>query len=188
MPRAALICPNDQLNQELEIALPKVPELELVRVLTAYPTPEELLRTIRVRKMDLLLLSVDELARAEILVKCIDEMLPGFPVITISSRYGVEVLRDLMHLGIREHLTSPIQVSDLIGAVASAARRLNSHPLPGPHPADIYTFLPAKAGVGSSTIAMSTSCALADDFAVKVLLLDADLARRTGLTLRGTPA
>jgi hypothetical protein len=96
----------------------------------------------------------------------------GFPVITISSRDGVEVLHRLMHLGIREHLTSPIQASTLAKAVVAAAGRLKAHPVSAPSPADLFTFLPAKPGVGTSTIAMSTSCALAEELDVKTLLLE----------------
>ena len=179
MLRAALICPDEQLNQELAVVVPKVADLGIVRELTAYPSPEELLRVIRVRKVDLLLLCVDDFAQSEILAKCIDDLMPGFPVITVSSRDGVEVLHKLMHLGIREHLTSPIQESTLADAVEAVRQRLRTHPVSASTLADLYTFLPAKPGVGTSTIAVSTSCALAEDLGVKTLLLDGDLAAGT---------
>jgi pilus assembly protein CpaE len=179
MLRSALICPDDQLNRELAAAVPKVPDLGIVRALTTYPSPEELLRTIRVRKVNLLLLCVDDLVHSEMLAKCIDDLMPGFPVITVSSREGVEVLHKLMHLGIREHLTSPIEGSKLANAVEAVRQRLRTHPVSVPNPADLYTFLPAKPGVGTSTIAVSTSCALAEDLGVKTLLLDGDLAAGT---------
>jgi Flp pilus assembly CpaE family ATPase len=41
---------------------------------------------------------------------------------------------------------------------------------------DLYTFLPAKPGVGTSTIALSTSCALAEEMNAHTLLMDCDLA------------
>jgi pilus assembly protein CpaE len=44
---------------------------------------------------------------------------------------------------------------------------------------DLYTFLPAKPGVGCSTITMSTSCALAEEIGARTLLLDCDLAAGT---------
>ena len=103
MLRAALICPDDRLNHELEIALPTVADLEIVRVLTRYPSPDELLRTIRVRKVDAVLLNVDESERAAALAKFLDDTMPGFPVITLSIRHGEEILEKLMHLGVREH-------------------------------------------------------------------------------------
>ena len=179
MLNAALICPDDELNQELAVAAPKVADLGIVRALTTYPSPEELLRLIRVRKVDLLLLCVDDFAHSEMLAKCIDDLMPGFPIITISRREGVEVLRKVMHLGIREHLTSPIQESTLADAVEAVRQRLRTHPVSAPSLADLYTFLPAKPGVGTSTIAVSTSCALAEDLGVKTLLLDCDLAAGT---------
>ena len=179
MLRAALICPDDRLNHELEIALPTVADLEIVRVLTRYPSPDELLRTIRVRKVDAVLLNVDESERAEALAKFLDDTMPGFPVITLSIRHGEEILERLMHLGVREHLTSPIAASKLAEAVASAGRRLITHPVYPPAPGDLFTFLSAKPGVGASTLALSTSCALAEELNVRTLLLDADLATGT---------
>jgi pilus assembly protein CpaE len=179
MRRAVLICPDDQLNRELAAAVPKVTDLGIARALTTYPSPEDLLRIIRVRKVNLLLLCVDDFVHSEILAKCIDDLMPGFPIITVSIREGVEVLHKLMHLGIREHLTSPIQESTLADAVEAVRQRLRSHPVSAPNPADLYTFLPAKPGVGTSTIAVSTSCALAEDLGVKTLLLDGDLAAGT---------
>jgi pilus assembly protein CpaE len=175
MLRAVLICPDDQLSQELAVAVPNVIDLGIVRALTAYPSPEELLRLIRVRKVDLLLLCVDDFAQSEMLAKSIDDLMPGFPIVTVSSREGVEVLHKLMHLGIREHLTSPIQESTLANAVEAVKERLKIHPVSAPSLADLYTFLPAKPGVGTSTIAVSISCALAEDLGVKTLLLDSDL-------------
>ena len=50
-----------------------------------------------------------------------------------------------------------------------------SIPTPVVRLGDIYAFFPAKPGVGSSTISVSTSCALADELHVRTLLLDCDL-------------
>jgi pilus assembly protein CpaE len=177
--RCALICPSDRLNGELEIAVPKVGNLEIVRVLTEYPSPEELLRTIRVRKVGLLLLCVDDLEHAKTLAKCVDDLMPGFPIITLSSTEDVNVLHKLMDLGIRRHLASPIGPANLAEAAEAVRQRLITHPVSAPKPADLYAFMPAKPGVGTSTIALSTSCALAEDLQVKTLLLDGDLAAGT---------
>ena len=179
MLRAAVICADEQVCRDLSAIVPKVAGLEVARAITKYPTPEELLRTIRVRRLDLVLLCVDDFTHAELLVKTIDNVMPGFPVITLSKGNGIELFQKLMHLGIREHLTSPIQASSLLDAVAAVNQRLKSRPTPAPNLGDLYTFLPAKPGVGASTIAMSTSCALADDLAVKTLLMDCDLAAGT---------
>jgi pilus assembly protein CpaE len=44
-----------------------------------------------------------------------------------------------------------------------------------PRLGDLYAFFPAKPGVGASTLAVSTSCALADELHVGTLLMDCDL-------------
>jgi Flp pilus assembly CpaE family ATPase len=83
-----------------------------------------------------------------------------------------------MHLGIREYLTSPIAHDKLAEIVDSIQRFLKKHPVQVSGLGDLYTFLPGKPGVGCSTIAASTSCALAD-LGARTLLLDCDLAAGT---------
>jgi len=179
MLRGVLICPNNELIEELATAVPNVGDLDIVHLLTTYASPDELIRTIRAHKADLMLLCTDDFARTKASIKTIDELMPGFPIITISGRDDVQVLHKLMRLGIREHLTSPVQDSTLRKAVETARRRPTAHPLSIPRPANLYTFFPAKPGVGASTISVSTSCALANDLGVKTLLLDGDLAAGT---------
>ena len=71
-----------------------------------------------------------------------------------------------MHLGVREHLNFPLDASVLANAIDSARRRLVTHPMAAARQSDLYTFLPAKPGVGTSTIAVSASHALAEDSAL----------------------
>src|SRR5579863_9753245 len=149
MLRTLLICPDDELGRQFGDVLPEMPDLEVSRVLREYPSPEELLRTIRVRKTELLFLCVDDFARAELLAKCVDDLMPGFPVVTVSSREGVEVLHKLMHLGIREHLASPVTLAAVMAVIERVNTRLKTHPVAGLRPSDLYTFLPAKPGVGT---------------------------------------
>jgi len=179
MLRAVLICPDDQLSQELMTVVPKGAELGIVKSFTAYPSPEELLRTIRIQDVDLLFLCVEDLAHSEILANCIEDSMSGFPIIAASRRKDPNLLRKLMHLGIREYLASPIQESALAVAVEAVRLRLKTRPVAAPSLAEIYTFMPAKAGVGTSTIAVSASCALAETLGIKTLLLDGDLAAGT---------
>jgi pilus assembly protein CpaE len=82
----------------------------------------------------------------------------------------------LMHVGVRDHLSLPVQAAALSEALESARRRLQTHPLARVKLSDLYTFLPAKAGVGTSTVALSASCALAEEMGARTLLLDCDFA------------
>ncbi len=156
--------------------LSRIPELELVRELAQYPSPEELMRAIRVRGVNLVLLDVEDFDRARVLAASIDDLMPGLPIVTLGSRDGLELLPRLMHLGVRDHLTLPVQAAALSDALEAARRRLQTHPLARIRLSDLYTFLPAKPGVGTTTIALSTSCALAEEMNTRTLLLDCDLA------------
>ena len=171
-----LICPNEDASAQLAVLLSKVPDLEVARVLTTYPSPDELLRAIRVRKADLVLLCIDDWAPSEAIITGLDNAAPGLPVITFRSHDSQELMPKLMHLGIREHLSYPLDAVALADAVDSARRRLITHPVAAARQSDLYTFLPAKPGVGTSTLAVSTSHALAEDLGARTLLLDCDLA------------
>ncbi len=176
MLRTLLICANDQVRREMAALLSRIPELELVRELAQHPTPDELLRTIRVRDVNLVLLDVDDFDRAKVLAASMDDLMPGLPIVTLGSKDGLELLPRLMHMGVRDHLNLPVQAAALSDALESARRRLQAHPLARIRLSDLYTFLPAKPGVGTTTIALSTGCALAEELNVRTLLLDCDLA------------
>jgi len=169
---ALLISPDENLNREFEASLKVLPELELIQVLTTYPNLEDLLRTIRVRRIDVLFLSVADIPAAEVLASGIDDALQGFPIVAISREPNLECLRKLMRLGIRDYLTSPFSHPAVVEVVDSIRRRLNKHPVAGSSPARLYTFFPAKPGVGTSTVAVGSSCA---DLGARTLLLDCDL-------------
>jgi pilus assembly protein CpaE len=176
MLRTLLICANGQIRKEMSAALSRIPECELARALGEFPSADELMRTIRIRGVNLVLLDVSDFERAKVLAAAVDELMPGLPIITFGSQDGLDLLPRLMHMGVRDHLTLPVSTAALTEAVQSARRRLETHPMAGIRLSDLYTFLPAKPGVGTTTISLSTSCALAEEFGARTLLLDCDLA------------
>lgn len=175
--RALLIGPNQTLNGELAAGLGELSDVQLLREIELYPEPDDLIRIIRARRPDVLFIAVDDLTRFEALAAAIDDQMPGLPLIGFGAGGNLlELVPKLMHLGVREYLASPIAKDQLSRAVASAAAQLSKHPAPVVRQADLYAFLPAKPGVGSSTIAISASCALAHELGVRAILLDCDLA------------
>lgn len=176
MLRTILISPNEQLNVELATALAGVPEIEVVRVFTTYPSVDDLLRTVRHRKPDFLFVCIEDLPWVEALATHIDDLMPGLPMIALCYRLQPDVMPTLMRLAVRECLAFPITHARLAEVVVSIQHRLRKHQPPSAKPADLYTFLPAKPGVGCTTIAVSASCALADDFGARALLVDCDLS------------
>lgn len=176
MQRIISIIPDEHLNNELANALKQLPDVQVVRALTLFPNLEELLRTIRVRRPDCLLIQAEDLSHIESLIAGLDDLAPGLPIIGVGQQADAELLRRLMHLGVREYLTPPLTSLRLAEIVDSVQRHLRKHPAPAVRSADLYSFFPAKPGVGTSTIALSTSCAIADELGARTLLVDADLA------------
>jgi Flp pilus assembly CpaE family ATPase len=176
MLRVLLICDDDQIRREIAASLSRIPELKLARELKGHPSTDELLRIMRVRGVNLLLLEVSDFERTRVLAAAADDLVPGLPIVTFGGRDAVELLPRLMHMGVRDHLSVPVEGPALTEAVESARRRLLTHPLAGIKLSDLYTFLPAWPGVGATTIALSASCALAEEMGARTLLLDCDLA------------
>lgn len=174
--RTVLVIPDPLLRQDLRTALAKFPEIDVVRELEAYPDPNDFLRIVRARRPDFVFISAQDFDRLQTLVAALDDRMPGIPIVSVARDADpLQLIPKLMHLGVRELLTSPITHEMLAEALASIARRLAKHPAPAVRLGDLYAFFPAKPGVGSSTIAVSTSCALADELHVRTLLLDCDL-------------
>ena len=174
--RTILVVPDETLHHNLVEALVEFPEIEVVRQVAPYPAPEDLLRIIRARRPDFIFISSEDFPRFQALAAAVDDRMPGLPVISVVREANpAELIPKLMHLGVRDLLTSPITHEKLGETVASLARQLAKRPAPVVRLGDIYAFLPAKPGVGSSTITVSTSCALADELHVRTLLLDCDL-------------
>ncbi len=174
--RTVIAVPDPALNHELTTALGEFPEIELVRQIQIYPEPDDFLRIIRARKPDFVFLSTEDFQKFQALAAVVDDRMPGLPVISVAGEPNPkELIPKLMHLGVRELLEAPITHQKLGEAIAAIAQQLAKHPSPAVRMGDIYAFFPAKPGVGSSTISVSTSCALADELHVRTLLLDCDL-------------
>ncbi|MGA2215596.1 MAG: hypothetical protein ABSH31_20150 [Bryobacteraceae bacterium] len=174
--RTILVVPDQALNHDLVTALAAFPEIEVVRQVAAYPAPNDLLRIIRAHPPDFVFISAEDFARFQVLAAAIDARMPGLPVITLAHAADpLELIPKLMHLGVRQLLTSPVTKEKLGETIAAIARQLALNPPPVARLGDLYAFLPAKPGVGASTIAVSTSCALADELHVGTLLVDCDL-------------
>ena len=178
--RTILIGPDPTLSQELASALAQFPEIELAHQPMDYPDPDELLRVVRTRRPDFIFLATDDFPKFELLAAAIDDQMPGLPVIGFGGPANlVELVPKVMRLGVRELLSAPITQEKLGQSICAIAKQLSRHPAPTVRLGDIYAFLPAKPGVGASTLAVSTSCALAMELGARSLLLDCDLVAGT---------
>ena len=175
MLRSAIISPDRDLAADLQRALDAVGRAYVVRTMDQYPTAVELTRFIRAHAPQVVFLSIQSMAKATDAIQRLQESSPGVQVIAIHRSYEPQLLLDVMRAGIREFLALPFDHTTLTGALERLKDALARRPLECDATDLVYAFLPSKAGVGTSTIALNTAVALSTTGKARTLLTDFDL-------------
>jgi len=173
--RSIIISPNADLATRLESALSAVGEVTVVRKIDGYPPPADLTRIVRAQGPHLVFLSFAEPEKAIEIVRFLSIEAPGMQVIAMHSSLDSKIMRETMRAGVREFLAPPFEQDALLEALRNV-RDLVERSQPFHHVTnDIFTFLPSKAGVGTTTLALNLSAAMAKASGAPVLLSDFDL-------------
>jgi pilus assembly protein CpaE len=175
MIRAALFSPAEAVAAELEQSISATSGMTLVRHERRYLQAEELERCLRACSPQLVYVSLTEPGNAIALIRDVQEMLPGVQVIAIDTTLEPDRLLRAMNLGVREFLTSPWTASEFERSVNRLRAILEATPVKPQGTDQVFTFLPAKAGSGTSTVALNAAAAIAGIKGQRVLLADLDL-------------
>jgi len=125
------------------------------------PTPNLILVETRL-PFDELVVSLDSLAEV-----CD----AGTKVMVIGHSNDVQLYRELLKRGVSEYLVAPVSVMTVITAISGIYREAGTEKL-----GQVYAFIGAKGGVGSSTVAHNVAWTMARLFGSDVILADLDLA------------
>lgn len=179
--RALLICPDAQLRAQAEDALASLDgQTHVCHSVSAYPSGSDLARSLRTFSPHFVLLSFERPDVAVLVMRFLESEANGLPVIALDrpgNLYDTQtVMRESMRAGAREYLTPPFSTPQLAATLQIVRGALRNAPLSFTATDHIYSFLPAKPGVGATTVAMNTSAAFARVPGMKVLLTDLDLA------------
>jgi MinD-like ATPase involved in chromosome partitioning or flagellar assembly len=161
-----------ELRAAIAAVLNKIPDIDVVRGLTACPPSEDLIRFFQTSPARVVFLDVRDPAA----LKVSGEMElhdPGLQFIAVGEPDEANV----PWLGIQERLALPLDAVALKEALGRRVRVLEKMPHRSRKPTSFISFLPAKAGAGTTTLA----CGLADILSTtkKTLLCDFDLATGT---------
>lgn len=173
--RVLLICPSTGLRTQVTDAFDSLQEVTLSHTIPAYPSGSELARALRTYSPQLALLSFEKPETAVAVMRFLESEARGLPVIAIHETNDPNRMFEGMRAGAREFLTPPFQRDQLLDAITVIQSALRKAPLSYSATDHIYSFLPAKPGVGATTIALNTSAAFARRQGMKVLLADLDL-------------
>jgi pilus assembly protein CpaE len=168
-----IVSPEAATADALEAAV--LGRVRILRTLTYYPSEPELTRFIQATGPAMVFLTTEELDRAIGLALAIDRSGTGTQVIAVDRSCDPNVLVEIMRAGIREFLSLPIDSERLAEALARVADVLARKPLAFKSTEEVYSFLPAKPGDGTSTVALNASAAIARRSRGRTLIVDFDL-------------
>ena len=170
--KCTILTPDSSLRAALTAALEGISGIGVVRGLAALPTPDNAIRFFQTSPARIVFLDVREDAALQISSE-MELRDPGLQFIAL----GETAEPNVSWRGIQERLALPLDPPALTEAVARRIRVLEKLPTRLRKPTSFLSFLPAKAGVGATTLA----CGLADILATeyKTLLCDFDMATGT---------
>jgi pilus assembly protein CpaE len=94
----------------------------------------------------------------------------GTKVMVVGHSNDVRLYRELLKRGVSEYLVAPVDVMTIISAISNIYHESGSEKL-----GQVYAFIGAKGGVGSSTIAHNVAWTMARLVGSDVILADLDL-------------
>ncbi len=172
--RTAVIGSQESELSTLEQAL-EVHGVAIARRYPYYPDEAEIQRFLRAVNPDILFISTSVPERMEAAVSQTLQLAPHQEIILLDTAADAMTLRRAMQLGVRECLGFPLMEDELRGAVERIMMRRRNQPARSSGTNCLYTFFPARPGVGATTLAMQTALALPSAADHRSLLLDADL-------------
>jgi len=174
--RSIIISPDPELGLKLTAALATTGQVDVARTLDHYPSALELVRTLRALAADVVFINFESLKQGLEIVRILEADGSQRQIVGFQSHIDTGVLRETMRAGIREFLTEPFELEAVRESVESVKALLQQRPAVSESTNQVFSFLPSKAGVGASTIALNVSAALARRPNTRVLLSDFDLS------------
>ena len=175
MLRGIVICPDADLNERLEALVSEIGIVGIIRTVDRYPNSLELVRVLRAHAPQVIFVSTESTAKALEVAHEVEKNTPGVQIVAISRFCDPQILLEVMRAGIREFASLPFDRQALTEALLRAKDALEARPPKMEATHQVFSFLPSKAGVGTSTIALNASVAMSRLPNASVLLSDFDL-------------
>ncbi len=175
MLRGIIICPDVDLAERLDALLNEIGVVSITRTLDRYPNSLELLRFLRAHAPQVIFVSTESTTKAVEIAREVEKNTPGVQLVAISRFCDPQILLEVMRAGIREFASLPFDRQTLTEALNRTKDALDARPPEIEATDQVFSFLPSKAGVGTSTLALNTAVAMSRIPNTSVLLSDFDL-------------
>ncbi len=173
--KAILICPAEKLRKQFEAAIGALKAVALIKVLTEFPPEDVLRRIIRARAPQVVFIGLDDSHGCENTNNQLETESPWIQRIGLHESKDPSTFRLALRLRMHEALVEPFHRNDIDDVVSRTAKLLAASPDGAPKN-HLFAFVPAKPGVGSSTIAANATWAFSRMQKSEVLLADFDLS------------
>lgn len=177
MLRTIIIGPDAKQAQLLEKAVSALAnEVTVCRVLTNYPDESELTRTLRAHAPQVVFISFEQVESAGKTIAGVLAEAEGVQFVAFHRICDASTLREIMRAGVRELVAEPFELSALVESLRNVKTLVEQKPPIYGSKGKIFSFLPAKAGSGATTMALNLSGAMARVAGTRALLSDLDLS------------
>ena len=170
-----IVCPNQPLLGQLKDMLTNSMNLAVARTYSHYPSVPEIAQCVRANQPDLVFIGMDMLDSALQIVTAVQAEFPGLPLVAIDHGSDRNGFIAMMRAGVRDCISPPFNRDNLKATIALVDSILQRGRPDYGLSDRVYSFLPAKAGVGCTTVAMNTAFAIAGVSRHPTLLVDCDL-------------
>jgi Flp pilus assembly CpaE family ATPase len=173
--KLAVVSPNPDTLDAMVDGLSGIAALDGVLQLPKYPALDQIEQLAELAAGSVLLLDFRDFPLALKIAASFDSSSHDIKSIAVfPAAPSREHLVELMQVGIREVLAAPFGRTDICGAVMRATGK-SSRNAEGVMLGEVHAFLPAKPGVGATTVCLSVAAAAARLANRRTLLLDFDL-------------
>lgn len=175
MLRGIIISPDVDLGERLEALLTEIGLVGIIRTLDRYPNALELLRFLRAHAPQVIFVSTESTTKALEIAREVEKNTPGVQMVAISRFCDPQILLEVMRAGIREFASLPFDRQTVTDGLLRIKEALEKRPPEIGATDQVFSFLPSKAGAGTSTVALNVSVAMSRLPNANVLLSDFDL-------------
>ena len=168
------MCTNAKLRSSFERAVSDFTDVHFSKTYDSYPSVDVLRRAILAWAPEVYFLDIENAQAAETIAGVMEKEFPGVQGVALHSSQAAPVFRRVLQLRMKELLSAPFNRSELRRVVGQLEEHLESHPANIGSTDRFFAYMPAKPGVGASTIAANATWAFSKAPDARVLLADLD--------------
>lgn len=155
--RAFLLSSDTAVCAKLTTACEALPGFHFVRVVNEMPEVSDFIRMLQVYTPQIIFLAAEPLAQMAELLAAVRRESSEIQVIAIHSRYDANLLLEVMRLGVQEFIAPPFDDERAVQVISRVIDRCAAGPVDFDGMGRVYSFLPAKQGVGATTLAVNSA-------------------------------